>query len=100
MPYIEETNLILSPQLEVVISLFAAVQAMLFHAHFTACVISLKLCFSVGTFCDIKGDSICLVLQGMFFNACFIAYVMSPKLCHSFVGYLEEEAVTDKVLPD
>ena len=29
----------------------------------------------------------------MFFNAYFIAYVVSPKLCHSFVGYLEEEAV-------
>lgn len=34
-----------------------------------------------------------LLSQGMFFNAYFIAYVMSPKLCHSFVGYLEEEAV-------
>ena len=22
-----------------------------------------------------------------------MAYVISPKLCHSFVGYLEEEAV-------
>jgi len=22
-----------------------------------------------------------------------VAYVVSPKLCHSFVGYLEEEAV-------
>lgn len=29
----------------------------------------------------------------MFFNAYFVAYVLSPKTCHSFVGYLEEEAV-------
>lgn len=34
-----------------------------------------------------------LLSQGIFFNAYFVAYVVSPKLCHSFVGYLEEEAV-------
>ena len=34
-----------------------------------------------------------VTLQGMFFNAYFIAYLISPKLCHTFVGYLEEEAV-------
>ncbi|DBB18396.1 TPA: hypothetical protein ACH3X3_000047 [Trebouxia sp. C0006] len=34
-----------------------------------------------------------LLSQGIFFNAYFVAYVISPKLCHSFVGYLEEEAV-------
>ena len=32
-------------------------------------------------------------MQGLFFNAYFVAYMLSPKLCHSFVGYLEEEAV-------
>jgi hypothetical protein len=31
--------------------------------------------------------------QGAFFNAYFIAYLLWPKACHSFVGYLEEEAV-------
>lgn len=34
-----------------------------------------------------------LLSQGIFFNAYFVAYIVSPKLCHSFVGYLEEEAV-------
>ena len=34
-----------------------------------------------------------LCMQGMFFNAYFLAYIISPKSCHSFVGYLEEEAV-------
>ena len=30
---------------------------------------------------------------GVFFNAYFLAYLISPRACHSFVGYLEEEAV-------
>ncbi|KAF5830068.1 alternative oxidase 2, partial [Dunaliella salina] len=31
--------------------------------------------------------------QGVFFNLYFIVYLLWPKVCHSFVGYLEEEAV-------
>lgn len=31
--------------------------------------------------------------QGVFYNLYFLAYMLSPKTCHSFVGYLEEEAV-------
>ncbi|PSC67633.1 alternative oxidase [Micractinium conductrix] len=31
--------------------------------------------------------------QALVFNAYMIAYTLSPKTCHSFVGYLEEEAV-------
>jgi len=33
------------------------------------------------------------VTQGVFSNFFFMAYLLSPKFCHSFVGYLEEEAV-------
>lgn len=32
-------------------------------------------------------------MQGVFFNAYLACYILSPKTCHSFVGYLEEEAV-------
>ena len=31
--------------------------------------------------------------QGVFFNIYFMLYLVSPRFCHSFVGYLEEEAV-------
>jgi hypothetical protein len=31
--------------------------------------------------------------QGIFWNFFFVAYLISPSFCHSFVGYLEEEAV-------
>lgn len=31
--------------------------------------------------------------QGLFFNIYLLAYILYPKACHSFVGYLEEEAV-------
>lgn len=31
--------------------------------------------------------------QGIFFNFLFLAYVIHPRWVHSFVGYLEEEAV-------
>lgn len=34
-----------------------------------------------------------LLAQGIFFNSFFVAYMISPRTCHSFVGYLEEEAV-------
>ncbi|MEW5303378.1 MAG: hypothetical protein WDW36_006078 [Sanguina aurantia] len=34
-----------------------------------------------------------IAAQGIFFNFYFIAYLLSPRTCHSFVGYLEEEAV-------
>eukprot|EP01129_Flabellula_baltica_P010245 TRINITY_DN430_c0_g1_i1.p1 TRINITY_DN430_c0_g1~~TRINITY_DN430_c0_g1_i1.p1 ORF type:complete len:293 (-),score=35.73 TRINITY_DN430_c0_g1_i1:51-890(-) len=37
---------------------------------------------------------LCILLaQGIFVNVFFICYLVSPKFCHSFVGYLEEEAV-------
>lgn len=35
-----------------------------------------------------------LATQGLVWNAYFVAYLVSPRFCHSFVGYLEEEAVT------
>jgi hypothetical protein len=31
--------------------------------------------------------------QGIFWNFFFVAYLSSPRFCHSFVAYLEEEAV-------
>jgi hypothetical protein len=31
--------------------------------------------------------------QGIFWNFFFFSYLVSPRFCHSFVGYLEEEAV-------
>ncbi|GLC36172.1 hypothetical protein PLESTB_001372500 [Pleodorina starrii] len=31
--------------------------------------------------------------QGVFFNAYFLAYLLSPRTCHSFIGFLEEQAV-------
>ncbi|KAJ3094378.1 hypothetical protein HDU96_001713 [Phlyctochytrium bullatum] len=34
-----------------------------------------------------------LVTQGLFFNAYFLAYLLAPRACHTFVGYLEENAV-------
>ena len=34
-----------------------------------------------------------VVAQGIFFNSYFLAYMLSPKFCHTFVGYLEEQAV-------
>ena len=34
-----------------------------------------------------------LLGQGVFLNAYLLAYTLSPRTCHSFVGYLEEEAV-------
>jgi threonyl-tRNA synthetase len=34
-----------------------------------------------------------LCAQGVFWNGFFISYLISPRFCHSFVGYLEEEAV-------
>ena len=34
-----------------------------------------------------------LITQGIVFNSFLFFYLISPKLCHSFVGYLEEEAV-------
>lgn len=34
-----------------------------------------------------------LVAQGVFWNVFFCSYVLSPRFSHSFVGYLEEEAV-------
>ena len=34
-----------------------------------------------------------LVTQGIVFNAFLFFYLVNPRLCHSFVGYLEEEAV-------
>jgi Alternative oxidase len=32
-------------------------------------------------------------VQGVFFNGYLLCYIISPRTCHSFVGYLEEEAV-------
>lgn len=37
--------------------------------------------------------AVVLLAQGVFWNAYFLCYIVSPKTCHSFVGYLEEEAV-------
>jgi len=37
--------------------------------------------------------AIVLMAQGIFVNFFFMAYLISPRYCHSFVGYLEEEAV-------
>lgn len=37
--------------------------------------------------------SIVFAAQALVGPAYFLAYVLSPKFCHSFVGYLEEEAV-------
>mmetsp|Transcript_23588 Transcript_23588/g.51758 ORF Transcript_23588/g.51758 Transcript_23588/m.51758 type:complete len:347 (-) Transcript_23588:1431-2471(-) len=34
-----------------------------------------------------------ILSQGLFFNLYFVAYLLYPRACHSFVGYLEEEAV-------
>lgn len=34
-----------------------------------------------------------ILAQGIFFNLYFTVYLVSPRTCHSFVGYLEEEAV-------
>lgn len=34
-----------------------------------------------------------LMAQGIFFNFFFVSYLVSARFCHSFVGYLEEEAV-------
>lgn len=34
-----------------------------------------------------------LVAQGVFCNVYFLSYLLAPRVCHSFVGYLEEEAV-------
>jgi hypothetical protein len=34
-----------------------------------------------------------LLSQGVFYNFYFLSYLLYPKACHSFVGYLEEEAV-------
>ncbi|KAL6778807.1 AOX1 [Auxenochlorella protothecoides x Auxenochlorella symbiontica] len=34
-----------------------------------------------------------LLGQGVFLNFYLLAYTISPRTCHSFVGYLEEEAV-------
>jgi len=34
-----------------------------------------------------------LLAQGLFCNFLFVAYLLSPRFCHSFVGYLEEQAV-------
>jgi len=34
-----------------------------------------------------------IIAQGIFVNMFFLAYLLSPRYCHSFVGYLEEEAV-------
>ncbi|GAB4823658.1 hypothetical protein N2152v2_010704 [Parachlorella kessleri] len=37
--------------------------------------------------------SMVLLGQGGFFNAYMLAYIVWPRACHSFIGYLEEEAV-------
>eukprot|EP01083_Nonionella_stella_P030841 84514_1 len=34
-----------------------------------------------------------LIAQGIMSNFLFIGYLLSPRYCHSFVGYLEEQAV-------
>eukprot|EP00484_Ammonia_sp_Unknown_P026418 CAMPEP_0197026146 /NCGR_PEP_ID=MMETSP1384-20130603/6307_1 /TAXON_ID=29189 /ORGANISM="Ammonia sp." /LENGTH=300 /DNA_ID=CAMNT_0042454759 /DNA_START=241 /DNA_END=1143 /DNA_ORIENTATION=- len=34
-----------------------------------------------------------VIAQGIMSNALFLAYLVSPRFCHSFVGYLEEQAV-------
>lgn len=34
-----------------------------------------------------------LLAQGLIFNLYFVLYLLWPKMCHSFVGYVEEEAV-------
>jgi hypothetical protein len=34
-----------------------------------------------------------LLTQGIISNYLFVAYLISPRYCHSFVGYLEEQAV-------
>jgi len=34
-----------------------------------------------------------VIAQGIMCNFLFIAYLLSPRYCHSFVGYLEEQAV-------
>ena len=34
-----------------------------------------------------------VLVQFIFCNALFPLYMISPRFCHSFVGYLEEEAV-------
>lgn len=34
-----------------------------------------------------------VIAQGIMCNFLFIAYLISPRYCHSFVGYLEEQAV-------
>ncbi len=34
-----------------------------------------------------------LVVQGIFCPVLFTAYMISPRFCHSFVGYVEEQAV-------
>ncbi len=45
------------------------------------------------------GRSLCTPLNplsfaaGVFFNAYVLSYIIAPRACHSFVGYLEEEAV-------
>lgn len=33
------------------------------------------------------------MFAGVFFNLFFFSYLLSPRTCHSFVGFLEEEAV-------
>lgn len=38
--------------------------------------------------------SIVLVAQGVTWNILFVAYLLSPSFVHSFVGYLEESAVS------
>ena len=34
-----------------------------------------------------------VIAQGIFCGFLFPAYIISPRFCHSFVGYLEEQAV-------
>jgi len=34
-----------------------------------------------------------VIAQGLMCNFLFVAYLISPRYCHSFVGYLEEQAV-------
>ncbi len=34
-----------------------------------------------------------VIAQGIMCNFLFVAYLLSPRYCHSFVGYLEEQAV-------
>ena len=34
-----------------------------------------------------------VIAQGIMCNFLFLAYLISPRYCHSFVGYLEEQAV-------